>query len=71
MTAGTYTCQGCGGVFEHGWSYEEAQAEAKATFTAEELAHTAVVCEDCWQAMRRAMPDFDARYDHANEEHPA
>jgi hypothetical protein len=58
----TYTCAHCGGTFVKGWTDEEANAEAAEAFAPSELEDVALVCEDCWQAMRAAMPDFDARY---------
>lgn len=57
-----YRYDACGEAFISGWSDEEAKAEAEATFTPAELVDAAIVCEDCWQAMRKAMPDMDARY---------
>jgi len=64
MGPGTFTCGACGGTFPRGWTDEEAAAEALAAFSPGELLTEAVgvVCDDCWQAMRREMPDLDARY---------
>ncbi len=57
-----YRCESCGETFISAWSESDAKAEAESTFSAAELSDTAVVCEYCWQAMRKAMPDLDARY---------
>lgn len=60
---GTFTCDNCHHTFDQAWSDEDAAAEAEtAGFTSAELADPAVVCDDCWQAMRAAMPDLDAMY---------
>ena len=56
-----YTCDSCRQTFVDD-EPELAAVEAEETFTPEELADVAVVCDDCWNAMRVAMPDFDARY---------
>lgn len=58
----TYRCAACGGTFTKGWSDDEAAAEAAGAFAAVELEDAAVVCDDCWLGMRRAMPDLDERY---------
>ncbi len=57
----TYRCEACGDTFtlQEGW---DPMAEASAVFRPEELADAAHVCDDCWRAMRAAMPDMDARY---------
>ena len=47
----TYTCAQCGETFKSEWSDEEAQAEARANFSPEELADTAVVCDDCYKML--------------------
>lgn len=62
MSRPTYTCDACGGTFEHGWSEEEAVAKAQPTFTEGELSDVVIVCDDCLRDMRAAMPDLDERY---------
>lgn len=62
MSDDQFTCGACGGTFPKAWSDEEALAEAEDAFDPSELEDAAVVCDDCWREMRRAMPDFDARY---------
>jgi hypothetical protein len=48
--ADTYQCAHCGGVFEKGWSDEEATAEAADNFgEAPKGDDAAVVCDDCYQ----------------------
>jgi len=43
-----YKCAACGGIFEKGWSDEEAAAEADALFSKEELKNAELVCDDCY-----------------------
>jgi DNA-directed RNA polymerase subunit RPC12/RpoP len=47
----TYTCAQCGKTFVSEWSDEDAQAEAAANFSSEELADTAVVCDACYELL--------------------
>lgn len=61
QTDDTFTCDACGGNFPKGWSDDEAATEA-GVFAPSELVDAAVVCGDCWQEMRRQMPDLDERY---------
>lgn len=56
MADETYTCAACGGVFEKGWSDEEALAEAAEVFP-DWGGPMDVVCDDCWNKMRE---DADA-----------
>ena len=43
-----FRCANCGGVFEKGWSDEEAREEAK-QWTKEEMASgESVICDDCY-----------------------
>lgn len=49
-----YKCAYCHGVFEKGWSDEEAQTEAEVTFgkpVKDWKNEAALVCEDCYQKM--------------------
>lgn len=49
-----YRCAQCRGVFEKGWSDEEAAAEADDNFPGLMTAdpgERAVVCDDCYKAM--------------------
>lgn len=57
----SYDCDNCESAFliPPDWDPE---VEAAAAFTATELTDRAVVCDDCWRAMRAAMPDLDERY---------
>lgn len=58
---GMFCCDHCAGMFELDPEHD-AQAEADTVFRPEELDGAAMLCEDCWQAMRAAMPHLDARY---------
>jgi hypothetical protein len=58
---GMFCCDHCGGMFELDPEHDP-KAEAEAVFRPEELDGAAVLCEECWQAMRAAIPDLDARY---------
>ena len=52
MKKNEYKCGACGGVFEKGWSDEEAQAEADAAFSQESLgSDPAIVCDDCYKTI--------------------
>lgn len=45
-----YQCDQCGGVFEQGWTDDEAQAEASANGWSQIPAiEMAVVCDDCYK----------------------
>lgn len=44
-----YQCSMCNGVFEKGWSDEEAQAEHDRDFPGQSMETSAVVCDDCYQ----------------------
>jgi len=48
-----YTCENCNGVFEKGWTDDEAEAEAGLLWTDEEMEieGRALVCDDCFQQM--------------------
>jgi hypothetical protein len=50
----TYTCEACHGTFSKGWSDDEALAEAVGLFGAIPVEEQAVVCDDCFNAMRTA-----------------
>ena len=45
-----YQCDNCMGVFEKGWSDEEAQTEYETVFTGS-TDETAIVCDDCYKEM--------------------
>ena len=47
-----YQCAECDGVFDKGWSDEEAAAERDEVFPDLEPEDSAVVCEDCYRKMR-------------------
>jgi hypothetical protein len=47
----TYECAACGGVFEKGWSDEEAEDEVAATFPGHAMTECALVCDDCYRQM--------------------
>jgi hypothetical protein len=49
-----YQCEICRGIFEKGWSEEEARAEAKDKFGIEdkhinETKEAGIVCDDCFK----------------------
>jgi len=52
---GEFRCEDCGGVYENGWSDEEASAESQAAFG---ITTGAVVCDDCYNKImyHRALP---------------
>lgn len=46
-----YTCANCGGIFDFGWSKEEAMQEMLDTFGNVPLNKLKIVCDDCYQMM--------------------
>jgi hypothetical protein len=46
-----YKCEACGGVFEKGWSDDEAVAELDATFGGVPVEDCAIICDDCYRKM--------------------
>lgn len=53
----TYTCAHCGGTFRHGWSDDEAKAEARDVFGVDpdEDRTMAIICDDCYRELRTWM----------------
>jgi uncharacterized protein with PIN domain len=52
-----YRCAECEGVFEKGWSEEEAKAEAaKNRFDAFPQEEMVIVCDDCYKKIMRQLP---------------
>ena len=47
----TYKCAACGGVFEKGWTDEEAQEEYEKMFGGNAPECKATVCDDCYKEM--------------------
>jgi len=47
-----YRCEWCNGIFDKGWSDEEAMAEKERDFEAVPMEACAVVCDDCYQKCR-------------------
>ena len=44
-----YQCAACGGMFEKGWTDEEADAERKELFPNLAESESAIVCDDCFK----------------------
>lgn len=63
MPGKTFVCAACGETFDKVWTDEESMAEARATFTAEELEDPILVCNPCWLLMRALDPELDHRYE--------
>ena len=51
MKPNEYRCAACKGVFEKGWSEDEAVAELGQAFPDFEPGECEVVCDDCYKAM--------------------
>ena len=49
MEPNEYKCEKCGGIFEKGWSDEEAAIEYIAIYGEAPMANVALLCEDCYQ----------------------
>ncbi len=47
----TFECVVCGGVFEKGWTEEEALSELSETFPGIPQDECSVVCDDCYKRM--------------------
>ncbi len=59
MKDNEYKCAMCGGVFEKGWTDEEANAEMKGFFgQSMQASECAVICDDCFQKIH---PDTHPR----------
>jgi hypothetical protein len=52
MKPNEYKCAACGGVFEKGWSDEEALAELDETFGVP-VECCDIVCDDCFHEIRK------------------
>lgn len=50
MKKETYKCKCCGGVFEKGWSEEEAREEAVRNFPDVQKEPQVIICDDCYKA---------------------
>lgn len=50
-----YKCDACGGVFERGWSNEDAKQEYKDKFGMEVREDDGIVCDDCYKQMMREI----------------
>ena len=46
-----YKCAACHGVFDKGWSDEEAKAELGVNFPGMTTDDCGIVCDDCYKAM--------------------
>lgn len=44
-----FTCEGCGGTFDSGWSEEEAMKEYKTTFGPHAEQDYGILCDDCYK----------------------
>ena len=51
----TYKCEICEGVFEKGWSDEEASAELGKNFPGHAEEDCGLVCDDCYEKMRAPL----------------
>lgn len=49
MNPNEFKCDECGGVFEKGWSDEEAYAEQENNFGDMPNEQMAIVCDDCFK----------------------
>jgi DNA-directed RNA polymerase subunit RPC12/RpoP len=50
-----YKCEACGGIFNKGWSDEEALAEYKENFPDIPFSETGLVCDECFNKMRMTV----------------
>lgn len=50
---GWFKCSSCGGVFEKGWSDEEALQEMEDTYGTDDYEEFCLVCDDCYKEIRR------------------
>lgn len=54
LKSNEYKCAACHGVFEKGWSDEEARAERRNIFPDAQDDDCAVVCDNCFHDMKKA-----------------
>lgn len=52
----TYKCASCGGVFQDGWTEEDAKSEYMETFGKAVSKSDAVVCDDCYKKIMEEIP---------------
>lgn len=52
-----YRCDACGGVYEKGWSEEEAIAECQAYFPGTSPKDCGILCDDCHLRFMQWMRD--------------
>jgi DNA-directed RNA polymerase subunit RPC12/RpoP len=54
---GEYKCACCGGIFQHGWTEEEAKEEYKKNFGKEvtTMQDKEIVCDDCYKKLMNEM----------------
>ena len=55
MKSNEYRCEACKGVFEKGWSDEEALDEYRQDFPNLTLADSGIICDDCYQGLQADM----------------
>lgn len=55
MKENEFKCDHCGGVFEKGWSEEEAREEAKQWSDKEMAGGESEVCDDCYKEFMEWM----------------
>ena len=53
MNANEYKCSTCGGVFEKGWTEEEAKQEAKENGFI--ISESCLICDDCYNDIMKIM----------------
>jgi hypothetical protein len=58
-----YKCQTCKGIFNKGWSDEEALAEFRGYFPDLPMEEAGVICDICYQKMIQDMKDNPAKYE--------
>ena len=59
MKENEYQCVACQGIFEKGWSDEEAIAELKENFGDHDIDDCELVCDDCYKQMDAVHPFVD------------
>lgn len=59
-----YRCASCGGVFDKGWTDEEAIAELGDNFPKASVEHCSIVCDPCFNGM--PVNDWSKDWKHAD-----
>ena len=52
---GYYQCDQCGGIFEKGWSDDDAKKEKERLFPSLKKENESIVCDDCFRIIMEVL----------------